>query len=167
MDAKDQQTLLLAMYKENCDQARHHELLRERVTTLLATTTALILGLFGFSSSWTNPVAAHLAIPVFLVVLGLWGFLASWKHNERSKLHVQRVRKIREQLTQICGIDLAGINAAAESQHKKDFGRSRLSDSRTHIIWKTFPILITAIGLAVLVYLLWKLGGFSSIQIIN
>jgi len=32
MEAKDQQTLLLAIHKENADQARHHEVMRKDVT---------------------------------------------------------------------------------------------------------------------------------------
>jgi hypothetical protein len=149
MDAKDQQTLLLAYLKENCDQARHHEVQRERVTAIVASTTGLIMGLFGFSSSWSHPSSVHLAIPFFLIILGAWGYLAAWKHHERSRMHVQRIRALRKRLSALSGIDLEAVNAEAYQAHVSRFGDSALYESRTHLIWKAFPIIVSLIGVAV------------------
>lgn len=154
MDPKDQQTLLLALYKENSDQARHHEVQRERVTAIVAQTSGFIVGLFGFATSWATPTRAHLVIPIFLIVLGIWGYLAAWKHYERSRLHVQRVRQCRKKLSELSGLDLSGMNDAAQAKHLQDFGKSALYESRTHLIWKAFPLLISVIGAAILAYLL-------------
>jgi len=154
MDAKDQQTLLLAYLKENCDQARHHEVQRERVTAIVASTTGLIMGLFGFSSSWDHPTHVHLAIPFFLIVLGAWGYLAAWKHHERSRMHVQRIRACRKQLQALSGIDLDALNAQAYEEHMARFGSSALYESRTHLIWKAFPIIVSLIGVAAAINIL-------------
>ncbi len=129
MDPKDQQTLLLAYLKENCDQARHHEIQRERVTAIVASTTGLI-------------------------ILGTWGYLAAWKHHERSRLHVQRIRECRKQLQVLSGVDLDALNAQAYQEHLARFGRSVLYESRTHLIWKAFPIIVSLIGVAVAINIL-------------
>jgi hypothetical protein len=107
MDAKDQQTLLLACLQENWYQARHHKLQRERVTAIVASTTGLVMGLFGFSSSWRHPSGEHLAVPFFMVILGAWGYLAPWKHHERSRMNVQRIRALRKRLSALSGITVA------------------------------------------------------------
>jgi hypothetical protein len=153
MEPTDQQTLILAIYKENCDQARHHEIQRERVTTIVAQTTGFILGLFGFASAWSNPKYIHLAIPAFLILLGLWGFVASWKHNERSRLHVQRVRQCRARLSALSGVNLESINSAAETEHLKEFGPHAELETRTHLVWKTFHLLVAVLGIVIFIYL--------------
>ena len=153
MEPRDQQTLLLAIYGENCDQARHHEVLRERVTTIVAQTTGVVLGLFGFGTAWEKPTHIHLVIPALIVLLGLWGFAASWKHNERSKLHVQRVRQCRKRLSVLSGVDLDAINYDADILHKKEFGPQAGLANRTHIIWKAFHLLIAVLGIVVFIYL--------------
>ena len=154
MEAKDQQTLLLAIYKENCDQARHHEVQRERVTAIVGQTAGLVLGLFGFGQAWSDPKPIHLVIPLFLILLGLWGFAASWKHNERSSLHRDRVRQCRKHLAELSGINLAKINADAEEAHIAEFGKRAELETRTHIIWKIFNVIITLLGFVLLLYLL-------------
>jgi hypothetical protein len=160
MEPKDQQTLVLAVYKENCDQARHREVQRERVTAIVATTTGLLLGLFGFGhDAWSKPERIHLVIPVFLILLGLWGFAASWKHNERSSLHRQRIRQCRTQLEKLSAVNLAEIKEKADVAHGKEFGWKVELETRTHIIWKTFNLLVVALGLVVLGHVLTKLHG--------
>jgi 4-amino-4-deoxy-L-arabinose transferase-like glycosyltransferase len=153
MDAKDQQTLILAVYKENCDQARHHEVQRERVTTIVAQTTGFILGLCGFATAWSTPKYIHLAIPAFIVLLGFWGFVAAWKHNERSKLHVQRVRQCRKRLSVLSGIDLDKINSDAKVKHLAEFGPQAELETRTHIVWKAFHLIVAILGIVILIYL--------------
>ncbi len=159
MEARDQQTLLLAIYKENCDHARHHEIQRERVTTIVAQTTGFILGLFGFANAWATPQSIHLAIPAFLVLLGLWGFAAAWKHNERSKLHVQRIRHCRARLSALSGVDLEAINRDARAAHLKEFGRFAKLEPRTHIIWKIFHLVVAVLGVVILIYLLPRVAA--------
>jgi hypothetical protein len=153
MEPKDQQTTILAVYKENCDQARHHEIQRERVTTIVAQTTGFILGLFGFANAWATPKYIHLAIPAFIVLLGVWGFVAAWKHNERSKLHVQRVRQCRKRLSDLSGIDLEAINSDAKTKHLAEFGPQAELETRTHIVWKAFHLLVAVLGIVIFIYL--------------
>jgi hypothetical protein len=154
MEPKDQLTLLLALYKENCDQSRHHEVQRERVTSIVAQTTGIIVGLFGFATSWANPSPVRLVIPAFLILLGLWGYFGAWRHYG-SRFHVQRVRQCRSALKGLSGIDLSAMNDRAKAEHLKDFPESSLWEPRAHIIWKPFPLFISLIGFVLLAYLLF------------
>lgn len=157
-----QQTLLLAIYKENCDQARHHEIQRERVTSIVGQTAGLVLGLFGFgASSWDHPKTIHLIIPFFLILLGSWGFAASWKHNERSALHRDRIHQYRNQLSLLTGLNLAKLNEDAEVAHAAEFGKIAGLETRTHIIWKLFNVIVALLGLALMIYLLSRLCDWN------
>jgi hypothetical protein len=117
-------------------------------------TTGLILGLFGFSTAWNHPKPVHLVIPLFLILLGLWGFAAAWKHNERSDLHRERIRHYRKALAGLSGVNLQQINDDADKEHITKFGKKAELETRTHIIWKTFNVLIVLLGLVFLIYLL-------------
>lgn len=69
--------ILLARYKENADQARHHETLRERSTVMVAQATGVMLGLLGFKEGTLSHSSAAAAIAVFIVLLGAWGIFSS------------------------------------------------------------------------------------------
>jgi hypothetical protein len=157
MEDKDKQTLLLAMYKENCDQARHHEGLREKVTTIVGQTAGVVIGLFGFKESWSSPQPIHLLIPTFVILLGIWGFTAAWKHNERAAMHRQRIRQCRRMLSELSGIDLKAMNDRASVEHLAEFGPNAEYEARTHIIWKAFNVLIALLGTVLFVAILARL----------
>ena len=92
------QAVLLARYKENCDQARHHEVLRERTTAMVAQTSGVMLGLVGFKEGqWKdNPVGQLIA--AFIIVLGAWGVFSSVMFEMRARRHRKRIASIRAQL---------------------------------------------------------------------
>ena len=48
MDSKEH-NYLLTRYKENADQARNHEQLRERTTRMVAMTVGILIGLLALS----------------------------------------------------------------------------------------------------------------------
>lgn len=92
------QTVLLARYKENCDQARHHEELRERTTAMVAQTSGVMLGLVGLrEGQWKDNPASQL-IAAFIVVLGAWGVFSSIMFEIRARRHRRRIASIRAQL---------------------------------------------------------------------
>jgi hypothetical protein len=64
-------------------------------------------------------------------------------------MHVQRIRALRKRLSALSGIDLEAVNAEAYQAHVSRFGDSALYESRTHLIWKAFPIIVSLIGVAV------------------
>src|SRR5262245_19001320 len=92
------QEILLARYKENCDQARHHESLRERTTAMVAQTSGVMLGLVGFrDGQWKGNPAGQL-IAAFIIVLGAWGVFSSIMFETRARRHRKRIASIRAQL---------------------------------------------------------------------
>jgi hypothetical protein len=97
-EANPDQAIRIARYNENCEQARHHETLRERTTSMVAQTTGVMLGLLGIKEgTWKgNPIG--LLIPVFIVVLGLWGLFSSLLSESRIRRHRDRIEEIRTQL---------------------------------------------------------------------
>lgn len=55
-----EQNIIMGRYRENADQARHHETLRERSTSMVAQTSGVLLGLLGFKEGRlvSSPTAA-------------------------------------------------------------------------------------------------------------
>src|SRR4051812_16126140 len=92
------QAVLLARYKENADQARHHETLRERSTAVVAQTTGVLLGLMGFKEGSLSSSHVVPLISSFIVLLGLWGIVSSIVFNSRARRHRRRIDKIKAKL---------------------------------------------------------------------
>lgn len=158
MEPKDKQTLILAIYKENCDQARHHEIQRERVTAIVASTTGVMLGLLGLGKGGELITPSlMLLMSIFIVLLGLWGFAGSWKHNERAALHRERIGQCRIQLENLSGINLVKINELAEEAHVLSFGPNARFETSTHYIWKTLHVMIALLGFTMVIVSLWRL----------
>ena len=146
--AKDRLTLLLAIYKENADQARHHEVQRERVTALVGQASGVVLGLLGGKAALgLGSPNIPLVAALFLMVLGLWGYFASSRHYERSRLHVQRLREVRLKLEVLTLVALGAMNDLAEREHEKVFNSHAFRYRRTHVIWNAFHLLVAALGL--------------------
>ena len=86
-----QQAILLARYKENSDQARHHEVLRERSTAMVASTTGIMLGLLGFKEGTVQHSSAAAIVALFIIVLGAWGIFSSLVFEARARRHRTRI----------------------------------------------------------------------------
>jgi hypothetical protein len=122
--------LLLARYTENCEQARHHEAMRERTTSMVAQTTGVILGLFGFKEgSWhNNPVGQLLA--VFVIILGAWGIFSVCISESRIRRHRERITEIKLEL---------------DSKSEPS-----LPTRKTWIVWSIFHCGVVILGLVLL-----------------
>ena len=108
------ETILLAIYKENADQARQHEVFRQTITTLVAGITGAVIGLLSLKE--TAAVLHSPLLPVagiFLAVIGTFGLIASMKHYERNRMHVERIREIRKALDALPGIKAPNLLRAA------------------------------------------------------
>src|SRR5712692_3879927 len=120
MDPKDKQTLLIAVYKENAEQARHHEQQRGKITSIVAQTTGVILGLLTVSKEGTVEThALYVLIAGFLIVLGILGSVIILKHSERAELHRKRIGRIRERLSDLSGEKLKELNIGADAEHEQ------------------------------------------------
>jgi hypothetical protein len=98
--------VLIAMYKEQCDQARQHETLRQQATIVALTlmtgiiSLASLLAVFAtskdFGTLWLPRVRLiDQALGWILVILGALATLLSLKHYERNRSHTVRARAYR------------------------------------------------------------------------
>lgn len=154
MDAigdRERMTVLLALYKENADQSRHHETQRERVTALVGQASGVVLGLLG-AKAGVDALGrgVSIGVPIFLIILGLWGFFASSRHYERSRLHVHRLRQVRRELEELTGVPLREINRQAEDNHERTFDARSWRYTRTHAIWSAFHLIVSLVGFLLL-----------------
>ncbi|HEV7689742.1 MAG TPA: hypothetical protein VGO52_02925 [Hyphomonadaceae bacterium] len=100
------QQFLLAMYKENADHGRHHEILRQQSTTLLLTISGAAIVLeSGFLSAALSQVRT-LPFPwllisicgifgLFVVVIAFFGRALSLRHYRRNRASVAKARAFR------------------------------------------------------------------------
>jgi hypothetical protein len=128
------QAVLLARYKENADQARHHETLRERSTAVVAQTTGVLLGLMGFKEGSLSSSHVVPLISSFIVLLGLWGLVSSIIFNSRARRHRRRIDKIRAKL---------------EGYEKEDVGDSPWRQG-LNWVWVIFHSLIVVLGVSIM-----------------
>ncbi|MCK1689581.1 hypothetical protein [Bradyrhizobium sp. 145] len=133
MSDADPQAFLQAMYKEQCDQARQHETMRQQVTSTLlvlaaAITTATASTIAAFLRLTPDVRAiAFLALPGLAIVwIANLGKRLSIKHYERNQLHVERSRQYRRRLTDLFPkTDYSEINKFADEEHKKNHGKKK------------------------------------------
>jgi hypothetical protein len=104
----DEQEFLQAMYKEQCDQARQHENLRQQSTTIVLGISAAIIA--AVSATAANAISAlanahalwlfgfYAIFGMFIIVLGRFGRSFSLQHYERNRFHSERAGEYRERL---------------------------------------------------------------------
>lgn len=148
------ETILLAIYKENADQARQHELFRQTITTLVGGITGAVIGLLSLKD--TLLILRSPLLPVagsFLAIIGIFGLIASMKHYERHQLHIQRMRGLRNELEQLPTNSTTGrltsINTAANAIHNPRF--PILHKTELNKVWNTFHLLVIALGITLCV----------------
>lgn len=143
----DDKDIYLALYKENCEQGRHHEGQRATVTNLVLTLASVFVGLVTFDQKLT---LADRPSAIFLVALGLYGALCSAKHYERFRAQMQRAAAYRNKLdSTTLGILVA--RQVADATTKGKFGI--LYSVRLWSLWLGLHLFIAAYG----VYLLCAL----------
>lgn len=148
---KERVTVLLALYKENADQSRHHEMQRERVTALVGQASGVVLGLLSAKAGIDAlGRGVSIGVPIFLIILGLWGFFASSRHYERSRLHVQRLRQARKEIEDLTSVPLRDMNRRADLAHEQSFDPDSWRYRRTHAIWNAFHLIVALVGLVLL-----------------
>jgi hypothetical protein len=127
-----EQDIILARYRENADQARHHETLRERSTNMVAQTSGVLLGLLGFKQG--SPVSSTILylIGSLIVLLGLWGVYSAVAFDNRARRHRERIDKLL--------VRLGEITSPSAQKH------------RLNLVWVAFHLGIIAIGAIIIFY---------------
>jgi hypothetical protein len=136
----DDRDIYLALYKENCDQGRHHEGQRATVTNLVLTLAGVFVGLITFDQKLT---VADRPAAIFVVVLGLYGALCSAKHYERFRAQMQRASAYRNKLDSTT-LGIVAAKEAADATTKGKFGILYLV--RLWPLWLGLHLFIAAFG---------------------
>lgn len=127
--APTQVQILLARYKENSDQARHHELLRERSTAMVAATTGVMLGLLGFKDGGIQHSESAAVVALFVILLGAWGIFSSLVFESRARRHRIRIDRFLTAL---------GVNVSLRrKRHELNY------------VWLLFHFAIVCLGVTV------------------
>lgn len=156
------QAFLLAMYKEQCDQARQHESLRQQSTTLILAMCSAAMALSGILIATTikmpdtgaliDPgllLSGYALIGVFIALLSILGRRLSLVHYERNRQHAEKARSYRELLERsFPDLTISGdrkttrqAKAASDSGSYGNSNRSRLFRHWADIYW-----FVTALG---------------------
>lgn len=134
--------IFLRTVEENRLQCRQHEDQRATITGLVVVIASAIQG--GLTQTGFNKNA--LPLTIMLIVLGFFGMTASAKLYERAKLHSDRARKLREQLSEIYpDLQLESLIEISNKEHNKKYGLIA-QKVRLYIIWLTLHAIIAVLG---------------------
>jgi hypothetical protein len=151
------QSFLQAMYKEQCDQARQHETMRQQATTIAVTIAGAVVSLAGASGGalafmrgsgnlpnvYPGLFAVYSLLGLFVIGIGHHGRKLSLKHYERNPLHTARARAYRKRLEELFpgyrfGDDLRnGAQSAHEKDWRKEAGEKAagMINERLYMLW--------------------------------
>jgi hypothetical protein len=159
----DPQSFLQAMYKEQCDQARQHENMRQQSTSLVLTLSTALAAVSGTALSTTVKPLVDEGVPWVLALYALLGWVVwrlaqlgesfSLKHYERNKLHIARSRQYRGWLVDLFPDATYGTaNANADIDHelewKKDGLKVEIIHERLHQHWIAIFAFVRYLGIA-------------------
>jgi hypothetical protein len=149
-DDKLKADLYWKMYNEHATQARHHEILRGTISTILVAVCAGILSLYG-AKDGALVEKYHFYIGWMLIALGTLGGLLSYKHYERNRLHVATLRQFRSEIDKILRPSGGSISAPNTRGRKKHECEYPLSSKwlRGYFLWMAVFIFIIGAGVMI------------------
>jgi hypothetical protein len=142
--------VLLAVYSEQCDQARHYEGQHVTIMGFVVASAGALTGLATFDQALDTADAVTAA---FIVVLGMFGFLASTAYYMRSFRHGKRAEKIRRSLDELFpGVRIEELRDLGDDAARRKFAPyGPLARLRLHHIWFAVNVAVVIFG----VLLLW------------
>jgi hypothetical protein len=155
------QAFLLAMYKEQCDQARQHESLRQQSTTLILAMCSAAMALSGVliattiktpdSEALIDPgllLSGYALIGVFIALLSILGRRLSLVHYERNRQHTAQARSYRELLERSFPDLMISSDRRSARQAKASAGGGSSDGNRSKFFrhWADIYWFVTALG---------------------
>jgi len=138
----DERDILIQIYQEDCEFARHHENLRATVANIIIAVSAGILGIVAFDQKVN---INDLPLTIFLTFLGIFGGIFSSKHYERVRLHLNRAKQYFSKLEAIApATNLSELREKGNTANKSRF--PRLFDLRLNRFWVALHLLISLLG---------------------
>ena len=143
------------LIKDNFEQARSHEEMREKTVTLTMTIASILiaaLAIDGFSKAhliiFDHPIKFQVLVGVLLVGLGLFGGLCSQKHYERNRMHIKLGQKFLDHLGK-AGLAYPFDVSKAFTDHTKakDWKGAWAERVKLNWLWTLFPLFVALLGL--------------------
>jgi hypothetical protein len=141
------------MYNEHATQARHHEILRGSISTILVSVCAAILSLYNLNMGNLG-ARYHFDVGLMLIALGTLGGLLSYKHYERNRLHVSTLRQFRREIDDILR-PLGGSISVPNTRGREDHEREHPIASkwlRAYYLWMAVFIFIIGAGVMIVAW---------------
>jgi hypothetical protein len=141
-DTADTAEILLRMVEENWTHVRHSEDQRATITNLLIIVVSVIQGILT-QTGFTKNI---LPLTLLLIILGLYGIIATAKLHERSQMHINRARKLRHRLDELCPeAQVQVLQNEADEEILKEYpiltGKIHLS-----LLWPTLHGFVALLG---------------------
>jgi hypothetical protein len=136
--------VLTLFYLENARQARHYEDQRQTVTNAVLIAAALVLA--GAAMAPRLGLATALG-GLLLAGAGAFGFLASLRSHERSRLHVERLHAVRDEIGRRLPVDVPALYEAARVKHARRYPRLSERTARVHYVWQALHAGVAGAGL--------------------
>jgi hypothetical protein len=140
---EDKEFEFIKFYMEQtCEEMRHLENLRERVSILIITISSAIIGFIVQQKFATETKLFN----VIIILLGLFGFIMTLKIFQIHQKGQKRLDKWYEYLAINCGTNpqILVLRDLADAENKIEF--SKISKIRHNYFWSTLNLGIVAIG---------------------
>lgn len=176
------QSFLQAMYKEQCDQARQHETMRQQATTLVITLTGAVVSIAAASGgilafirgSGNNPdvhpllLVLYSFLGVFVIFLARHGRKLSMKHYERSQFHTERARAYRRRAEELFNSmkykeDHRQARLDHEAKWREEIGGKgeAIVKQRLYVLWNQMFDFLVWVGVFLVVVPLFAAAGLA------
>ncbi len=142
-DGASVRDVLFLFYAENARQSRHYEEQRQSLSNASVLAAALILG--GAAVAPRLGVATALG-GLLLIGLGGFGFLAALRNHERSRLHVERLHAVRDEIGRRLPVDIRALYETAREKHARRYPRLSERTARIHYLWQGLHAGVAVLG---------------------
>lgn len=142
--AEAEQATLFLFYEENARQSRHYEEQRQSLANAAVVASAILVA---GAMLAPRPSPAGLLGGLLLAGIGAFGFLASLRDHERSRLHVERLHAVRDEIGRRLPVDVARLYEEARLRHARRYPRLSERTARIHYLWQALHAGIAVLGL--------------------
>lgn len=158
-DRKIQKDILWGLFQEYRNHARHKEVMRANITNYLILISAGLLTLITNGGLKKD----DMLLVAMLILVGILGALFSSSYSERYLRNRRRADEVAKELGDAFfsnRMKVTELREAADVIHessKRYYPITKLANS--HILWLTFPLLISLIGCILLTAILFQDKG--------
>lgn len=155
----DGNEVIWELIKDNFEQGRSHEEMREKTVTLTITIATILVAALAIESvgkTTLDVFGYHLKIQgligIILLGLGVFGAFCSQKHYERNRMHIKLAQKFLARLQAQPGYLPFDVSAEfAAHAEAKDWKAAHWESTKLNWLWTGFPLFIAIVGLVLVI----------------